>query len=244
MLYEAHDMHSILIIDDDKELCALLTEYLEAESFSCRSAATAEEGLSLARAARWDMVILDVMLPGRNGFEVLRELRGDAFARDLPVLMLTARGEEIDRIVGLELGADDYLSKPFSARELLARMRAVLRRAQGTRADAADSSAPRVVGDLRLWAGSLRAAIGERTTEISTVELRLLEQLLEKPGAVISREHLYRTVLGHNAYPFDRSLDMLVSRLRKKLGPRADDGERIRAVRGEGYMYLLPGGKP
>ncbi len=235
-------MHHILVIDDDQELCDLLREYLLAESFACQCAVTAESGLALAGAERWDMIILDIMLPGKSGLDVLRELRGAPATRDFPVLILTARGEEIDRVLGLELGADDYLAKPFSARELVARIRAVLRRARPAKAPVPETPAAYIAGDLSIWPGSLRVTVGAQKVELSAVELRLLEQLLKTPGTVITREALCQILFGHEARPFDRSLDMLVSRLRKKLGPREDGGERIRAVRGEGYAYLLSGG--
>ncbi len=233
-------MQRILIIDDDIELCGLLTEYLEEAGLSCGCAHRPEQGLALAAEQAWDMVLLDVMLPGQSGLEVLHRLRRLPGTAGLPVLMLSARGEESDKVVGLEMGADDYLAKPFSARELLARIRALLRRvAAGT--DQSAPQAPVQVGDLRLRPDSLQVTVAGKNIEISAVELRLLETLVETPGAVAGRDHLYRTVLGHASHPFDRRLDMLVSRIRKKLGPREDGGERIKAVRGEGYVYLLPG---
>ena len=235
-------MQNILIIDDDTELCDLLTEYLKPEGFACHAESTAHAGMALAAEPGWELVILDVMLPGANGLEVLRELRATPATKALPVLMLTARGDEVDRVVGLELGADDYLAKPFSARELLARIRAILRRSGTPQAAASDPRLPWVVDDLQVWASSLRVTVHGANVEISAIELRLLEKLLQQPGTVIEREHLYRSVLGHASNPFDRSLDMHISRIRKKLGPRPDGGERIRAVRGEGYVYLFSGG--
>ncbi len=230
-------MRNILIIDDDVELCGLLTEYLPAEEFACSCAHRAETGLALATERSWDLLLLDVMLPGAGGLEVLSRLRRNPATEHLPVLMLSARGEESDKVVGLELGADDYLAKPFGARELLARIRALLRRATPT----PEPEPPVQAGDLRLLPGSLLVNVSGRNVEVSAMELRLLEALLEIPGTVVGRDNLYHTVMGHASHPFDRRLDMLVSRLRKKLGPRGDGGERIRAVRGEGYAYLLPG---
>ena len=236
-------MRNILIIDDDEELFSLLADYLNDEGFACLHAPDAATGLARAGQSGVDAVVLDVMLPGMNGFEVLRRLREGEAARDLPVLMLTARGEEIDRVVGLEMGADDYLGKPFSPRELVARLRAILRRAEASASgSAADSIAPAVqqIDDISLNQASPCVLINGREQPLSGAEMRLLGQLTRQIGQVVSRDDLYDAVFGHPAYPTDRSLDMLVSRLRKKLGQRPDGGERIKAVRGEGYIYLLP----
>lgn len=232
-------MRNILIIDDDEELFSLLADYLNDEDFACLPAPDAATGLTLAGQSGVDAVILDVMLPGMNGFEVLRRLRANEATRYLPVLMLTARGEEIDRVVGLEMGADDYLGKPFSPRELVARLRAILRRAGGGAAGAA-GPASRQMDDISLNQASHCVLINGREQSLSGAEMRLLNQLLRQTGQVVSRDDLYDAVFGHPAYPTDRSLDMLISRLRKKLGPRPDGGERIKAVRGEGYIYLRP----
>ena len=230
-------MQQLLIIDDDTELCALLEEYLGGMGFSCRCAHRAETGIALAAENSWDLIVLDVMLPGQSGLEVLRHIRSLEATKHLPVLMLSARGGESDKIVGLEMGADDYLVKPFSAGELLARIRALLRRT-GT-ADASAQPKSLQVGDLHVLPGSLRVSVAGHSVEVSAVELRLLEALIEAPGTVVNRDFLYHALMGHTAHPFDRRLDMTVSRLRKKLGPHEDGSERIRAVRGEGYMYLL-----
>ena len=232
-------MRNILIIDDDEELFSLLADYLGDEGFACLPAPDAATGLALAGRGGVDAVVLDVMLPGMNGFEVLRRLRADEATRGLPVLMLTARGEEIDRVVGLEMGADDYLGKPFSPRELVARLRAILRRAGGGTAEAA-APAVQQIDDIHLNQASQCVLINGREQPLSGAEMRLLSQLARQIGQVVSRDDLYDAVFGHPAWPTDRSLDMLVSRLRKKLGPRPDGGERIKAVRGEGYIYLLP----
>ena len=230
-------MTDILLIDDDHDLFVLLQEYLQEEGFSCSHAPLPEIGLREAVSGAYRAIILDVMLPGMNGFEVLRRLRADNASAMLPVLMLTARGEEIDRVVGLEMGADDYLGKPFSPRELVARLRALLRR---TSYSQADSTMIQVDGLLiKKLASSVIVEGAER--ELSAPEMRLLLKLVHGIGTVVSREALYKDIFGHPAYPADRSLDMLVSRLRKKLGQRRAGGERIKAVRGEGYIYLLSG---
>ncbi len=231
-------MQRILIVDDDVELCGLLTEYLEEAGFSCRCVHRPEQ-VPAAAEQGWDLALLDVMLPGQSGLEVLHQLRANPASSGLPVLMLSAKGDETDKVVGLEMGADDYLAKPFSARELLARIRALLRRAGP--AGGGPGRAPVQVGDLQLHPESLQVSVAEKSVDVSSMEFRLLEALVETPGVVVGRDHLYRVVIGHTPHPFDRRLDMLVSRIRKKLGPREDGGERIKAVRGEGYVYLLPG---
>lgn len=230
-------MANILIIDDDIELFSLLSAYLAAEGFTSVHAADAEKGLREAAKGGHDALVLDVMLPGMNGFEVLRRLRAEEATALLPVLMLTARGEEIDRVIGLEMGADDYLAKPFSSRELAARIRALLRRASPSK-----TTLPlQHVDDLSINRASLCVGVNGRQYEVTVSELRLLTLLTQNIGETVTRDTLYKSIFGHPAYPMDRSLDMLVSRLRKKLGPRRDGGERIRAVRGEGYIYLLTG---
>lgn len=234
-------MKQLLLIDDDWELCALLREYLESEELHCTTAGTGTEGLRLAAGQPWDMVILDVMLPEKNGFEVLSALRSHPSTVRLPVLMLTARGDDVDRVVGLEMGADDYLPKPFNPRELLARIRAVLRRSEPPGADPAKR---RSVGDVSLEEDGFRVRVGEGTVDLTGVEFRLLQLLLEAPGALQSRERLALEGLGRTLRPFDRSLDMHISRIRKKLGPAADGSERIRSVRSEGYVYASRGVKP
>ncbi len=229
-------MNSLLLIDDDVELCGLLAEYLAGEGFTVAAAHEAEEGLRQALSGEHCFVILDVMLPGCSGFEVLRSLRE---ASRIPVLMLTARGEEIDRIVGLEMGADDYLAKPFNPRELTARIRAVQRRA-----GAADAGADQwqqagrlVVGDLCLDPGTRTVQRHGEAVPVTAVEFSLLYELLHKAGRVMAREDLAVKVLGRRLSLFDRSVDVHISSLRKKLGQQGDGLERIKAVRGIGYLY-------
>ena len=227
-------MRKILLLDDDVELCELLREYLAAENFEVEFAHEGSSGLSRALAESVDMVLLDVMLPGRNGFEVLRVVGVESA---VPVLMLTARGDDVDRIVGLEMGADDYLPKPFNPRELVARIRAVLRR-QGEGGELL----PRlVVGDVALDPRSRTVHCGKLEVELTGVEFKLLEALLRSPGRVVSRDRLARVALDRPLEPFDRSLDVHVSNLRRKLGTFADGSPRIRTLRGEGYLLACPG---
>lgn len=223
-------MHRILLLDDDTELCDLLTEYLRPEGFEILVVHDGEEGLAAALSSPVDLVLLDVMLPGKNGFDVLRELRARS---PVPVLMLTAKGDEIDRIVGLELGADDYLPKPFNPRELLARIRAVLRR--GERPET--TSAERLnAGDIEMDVGARIVRIAGKDTELTSVEFKLLEALLRSAGKVVSREKLAMAALERTLGPFERSLDVHVSNLRRKLGPADDGSPRIRTLRSEGYL--------
>ncbi len=235
-------MANVLVIDDDTDLYALLEEYFAKIGICSENAQDGVDGLKRIHEnlENWDIVILDVMLPGLNGMEVLRRLRKDENTRSLPVLMLTARGDVGNTVEGLEAGADDYLAKPFSLRELSARIKAILRRSGKDRPDRPTGTLKRV-DDLVLDGASYTVVRGGVVISLTPMDLRLLEVLLENPGSVVSREELYRRVFEHEPYFQDRSLDMAISRLRKKLGPRSDGGERIRAAWGSGYVFLLPG---
>jgi two-component system response regulator CpxR len=234
-------MNRLLVIDDDCALFALLSEYLGSAGFECDHAADGDVGLAFLARRLPDAVILDVMLPGKNGHEVLRRIRRNAAAKNVPVLMLSARGGEDDKVAGLDSGADDYLAKPFGAKELVARLRALLRRIRA-HGESGDPSAPLILGDLLIDRQTLAVKCGDEVVNITSTELRLLELLIESPGLIVDRDTLYREVIGHPPFASDRSLDMMVSRLRKKLGPRRDGGERILAARGRGYI-LLPSGE-
>lgn len=227
----------ILIIDDDTELCELVTEYLETESFGVEVVHDGTHAVEKAVSGAFSLIILDVMLPGVNGFDVLRQIRSQS---QIPVLMLTARGEEVDRIVGLEVGADDYLSKPFNPRELVARIRAILRR---THSDGSQAKTPQTgslsLGDIDLDTGTRMVHRAGEALELTTVEFELLEVLLRGAGSVMTREQLVEQVLGRTFSPFDRSIDMHVSNLRKKLGPHEDGSERIKSIRSVGYLYTV-----
>jgi DNA-binding response OmpR family regulator len=223
----------ILLIDDDVELCSMLTEYLGRHGFRVKTAHRGDAGLKAALQKPWALVLLDVMLPGMDGFEVLKRIRAES---SIGVLLLTARGEDVDRIVGLEIGADDYLPKPFNPRELLARMRAVLRR---NMTKAAPQSTVLRVRDLELDAGARKASRAGRRLDLTDVEFGLLEMLMRSPGRVVNREDLSKNVLGRRFDPFDRSLDMHVSRLRRKLNQNAEDEEQVKTIRGIGYQLIL-----
>jgi len=232
-------MDRILIIDDDIALCELVTEYLGPLGFEIESVHRGDKGAELALAGKYSIVVLDVMLPGLNGFEVLRSIRSES---RVPVLMLTARGDDVDRIVGLEIGADDYLPKPFNPRELVARIRAILRRARTDERELGDEARELTaralsVGDVNLDTGTRVVTRGGDMVELTAVEFDLLENLLRAAGRIITREELSKAVLGRSISPFDRSIDMHISNLRKKLGHRCGATERIKTVRGVGYIY-------
>lgn len=231
-------MNRLLIIDDDTELCELLIDYLRPEGFLVHCVHNGEEGTNLALSGQHDLVVLDVMLPGLNGFEVLRRIRA---AAKIPVLMLTARGDDVDRIVGLEMGADDYLPKPFNPRELVARIRAIQRRTipfQDGGQAVMERTPRQLVGDLDLNPAAHTLTKSGEKIELTAVEFSLLAVLLKNRGQVLSREDLAVTVLGRRLEMFDRSIDVHISSLRKKLGRLVDGRERIIAVRGVGYQYL------
>ena len=224
-------MEEILIIDDDVALCGLVTEYLEPLGFHVEAVHRGDSGAARALTGVHDIVILDVMLSGLNGFDVLRRIRS---VSKIPVLMLTARGDDIERIVGLEIGADDYLAKPFNPRELAARIRAILRR---TGSNEVHEPSTLAVGDVEIETGTRVVRRLGQVVELTTVEYDVLEMLLRSAGRIMTREELSKQVLGRSASPFDRSIDMHISNLRKKLGHRVGNVDRIKTVRGVGYIY-------
>jgi two-component system, OmpR family, response regulator CpxR len=229
----------ILVIDDDRELCSLLMEYLADEGFEVEAVHSGTEGAELGAKGEHALLVLDVMLPGLNGFEVLRRIRT---VSTIPVVMLTARGEEVDRIVGLELGADDYLPKPFNPRELVARIRAIQRRQAASHKMAASPEPILMVGDLTIDPGRRTVLLGERFVTFTSLEFSLLELLLAQAGLVVSRGELCVQAMGRQLNSFDRSIDVHISSVRRKLGPTDDGSERIKSVRGVGYIYLRPAG--
>ena len=227
-------MDRILVIDDDVELCSLVSEYLQSEGFQIECVHNGESGLERALAGDQVLVVLDVMLPGLNGFDVLRRIRD---ASNIPVLLLTARGEDVDRIVGLEIGADDYLPKPFNPRELVARIRAVLRRSQPN--DDTMGGIVRV-GDVELDPATRTVNRAGKPVDLTSVEFNLLEVLLREAGKVVSREHLVNVVLSRKFSPFDRSIDMHVSKVCKKLGDTEEGSGHIKTIRSVGYLFARP----
>lgn len=231
----------LLVVDDDLELCELLAEFLEPEGFKVDSANNGVDGLEKSLEGGYALIVLDVMLPGMSGFDVLRELRRQT---DTPVLMLTAKGEEVDRIVGLEMGADDYLPKPFNPRELLARIRAIMRRVAQRREGQGAGAEPVSVGDIVFDPASRSVYQDGREVSLTAAEFDLLGVLLKRAGSVVTREELTQDVLGRRLTPYDRSIDVHMSSLRRKLGSKGGTGdpERIRTIRGVGYQYAAPGG--
>jgi two-component system response regulator CpxR len=232
-------MQPVLVIDDDAGLCELVAEYLEPEGYKVEAVHDGEAGVARALSGDHVLAVLDFMLPGINGFEVLRRIRARS---RLPVVMLTARGDDVDRIIGLEIGADDYLPKPFNPRELVARINAVLRRIRPDEQAGLDAAAAKLmIGDVEMEMGTRIVRRAGETVDLTVVEYDLLEKLLRAPGRIVTREEMVRDVLHRALSPFDRSLDMHVSNLRKKLGHQAGDVERIKTVRGVGYIYANPG---
>jgi two-component system response regulator CpxR len=229
-------MVSVLLIDDDTELTKLLEEYLQSEQLHLDAAHDGPSGLQKALANPYAVVILDVMLPGMIGLDVLKQLRQKS---TVPVLMLTARGSELDRILGLELGADDYLPKPFNPRELVARLRAILRRTSST--TPSGPAQPLHLADVELHPESRSVTCAGKPVILTGAEFDLLAAFLRSPGKIISREDLTQAALGRPMSPMDRSIDVHVSNLRRKLGPYDGQQERIKAIRGSGYVYLQPG---
>jgi DNA-binding response OmpR family regulator len=230
-------MERILVIDDDRELCELLAEYMKREGFEVEMAHSGEDGLAMVWNQSFRIVVLDIMLPGgRNGFDILQRIRTRS---EIPVIMLTARGEDVDRIVGLEMGADDYLSKPFNPRELIARIRAVLRRSQYMRPDANTPIASRKfrIGDVELDWNSRLVFCGGESIKLTGVEFQILEILMRNYSKVVSRDELANEVLNRKLTATDRCIDVHVSNLRRKLGPEPEGLERIKAIRGSGYIY-------
>lgn len=221
----------LLVVDDDVELCDLVARFLRGEGFEVDSVNDDAAGVSRALSGAYRLVLLDVMLGRANGFDVLRRIRSRSV---IPVLMLTAKGDALDRILGLEIGADDYLPKPFNPQELAARIRAVLRR---TTPPGGSNRAALTIGDLEIDTGARTVRIGSSRVDLTSVEFDLLEELAAHAGQVASREQLTQHVLGREYSPFDRSIDTHIYNLRRKLGPLADGGERIVGIRGTGYLY-------
>ncbi len=223
---------AILIVDDDRQLRDMLADYLCGEGFTVAQAADGADGVEAVRAGGHDLVVLDITMPVMDGFEALRRLRKFS---DVPVLMLTARGDELDRIVGLELGADDYLSKPFNPRELAARLRAILRRAHSSQA----ATAPAEVDGLRLDPGTRQLFKNDQPVAVTATEYAVMAVLMDAAGSLVDKDHLSREALGRELTPFDRSLDTHISNLRRKLGDGPDGQARIKTIRGRGYQLVV-----
>ncbi|MCF8156354.1 MAG: response regulator transcription factor [Rhodoferax sp.] len=230
-------MPRLLIADDDVELCNLLRQYFDMEGMVLEAVHDGNAVLPALQQSSFDLLILDIMLPGQQGLDVLRQVRR---SDTIPVLMLTARGEEMDRIIGLELGADDYLPKPSSPRELVARVRSILRRSQIAHEDKQGAAVLRVA-DLELNPATRQVFCAGQKIVLTGAEFSVLQELLRSPGQIIDKSELFQRALGRRLQAFDRSLDMHISNLRKKLGAHPDGEARITAVRGAGYVLTLAG---
>ena len=228
-------MIRILLVDDDLELCSMQGQYLSNEGFAVQMYHDGESGLEEALSGDYDLILLDVMMPKLNGIEVLRRLR---IHSNVPVLMLTAKGDDIDRIIGLELGADDYVSKPCTPWELVARVRAILRRADPDKQDSSQLQ-PLKVGALTISAASRSAAWQDNLLDLTSTEFNLLEILCRRAGRTISKEDLSMHTLGRPLARYDRSIDVHVSNLRQKLGALKDGRSPIQTVRGIGYQLVV-----
>lgn len=229
-------MIPVLLVDDDRELTEMLSLYLAREGFQATAVGTGEEGEAQALTGNYQVVVLDVMLPGISGIEVLRRVRARS---QVPVLLLTARGDNIDRIAGLELGADDYVPKPSSPGELVARLRAILRRVQPQLMG--EGMVPEQVrsGALKMWPGRREAHWGAAILELTGSEFSLLEALARQAGQLVSKQDLSLNALGRPLTRYDRRIDVHISSIRHKLGPRADGSSWIQSVRGMGYMLIV-----
>ena len=224
----------ILIADDDTELCDLLKTYLEQEGMQVALVHNGEEAINYCKDNPLDLMILDVMMPIKNGFDTLREIRQK---NNLPILMLTAKGDKIDRIVGLEMGADDYVAKPCDPRELTARIRAIIRRTVQSNVSASIENIL-TIDDVSLNNNSREVKVKSQLIELTSTEFDLLKLLMEKLGQFVTREAISEQILGKRLQSFDRSIDMHVSHLRKKLGLTINQQERIRTLRGNGYQFV------
>jgi len=225
---DATEARRLLVIDDDERLRSLLAEYLGGRGYAVDTVATGEAGLAALEREHFDLVVLDLMLPGIDGLEICRRIRGSS---SIPIVMLTARGEDMDRIVGLELGADDYLPKPFNPRELLARVQAVLRRARG-----APEPELLQVGSLSLDPARRTAFMGEQELELTSTEFDILRTLVAAAGRVVPRERLMEAARGADFASFDRSVDVHVSHIRRKLGDDPRRPKLVKTVQGVGYF--------
>jgi two-component system phosphate regulon response regulator OmpR len=226
-----------IIIDDDIRLQELLKEYLEGYGFQVISKMDGDGVVDAIHMEKPDIIVLDIMLPGKDGFDVLKEVRA---ASSVPVIMLTARGDDTDRIVGLEMGADDYLTKPFNPRELLARMKAILRRLYSEEDDRGEKAFETTIsaGGLILHRTSHTLSCGDRSVELSTTELRILEALMKHPNAVLSRDEIMNFARGRDFMAFERSIDVHISKLRSKVEFISGSRDRIKTIWGSGYMFV------
>lgn len=227
------------MIDDDADLCGMVVTYLKEDGFDASSVQSGEAGLQLMQSQSFDALILDVMMPGMNGHDVLRQLRSGAMAiTPMPILMLTARGDDVDKIIGLESGADDYLAKPCNLRELAARLRAILRRSAHSPGNSREQPLPLTVGNIELDSARRQASQAGSRLALTGAEFSILQILMERAGAAVSKELLMKSALGRDYLPYDRSVDVHVANLRKKLQPDNAVDTPIKTIRGVGYQLV------
>jgi two-component system alkaline phosphatase synthesis response regulator PhoP len=221
----------ILVVDDDREIVRLVRTYLEKSNYEVLVAYDGEMALHILRRERPDLVLLDLMLPGRDGRDVTRVVRGDAGLAAMPIIMLTARVEDHDKIVGLELGADDYVTKPFNPGEVVARVRAVLRRVQG------DASPPRLIrsGEVTIDLDRHQVTVGGDPVHLTRTEFSLLRALAEQPGRPLTRLEMIEKGLGYSYEGMDRTVDSHIKNLRRKLDEAGDAAHQVETVFGVGY---------
>jgi two-component system response regulator CpxR len=228
------DSKHILLVDDDKDIVELLSAYLSSEGYQLTCCYDGVSGLQAMRNGQFDLVLLDVMMPGLTGFEVLSALGG---VSQTPIMMLTAKGDDQDRILGLELGADDYLAKPFNHRELLARIQAIFRRVDLLKQPSTSANKTLNVNHIELNLGTRTVTFHQQAVELTGTEFQVLQVLMEHAGEIVSKEILYQQVLGRRISAFDRSIDMHVSNIRRKLS-KINDRELIKTIRGSGYLLM------
>ncbi|CAM3662813.1 response regulator [Parendozoicomonas haliclonae] len=229
-------MIDVLLVDDDLELCELLVEFLRTESFQVSAVHNGVDGAEAALSGQFSMVLLDVTLPRLNGFDVLRTIRHKS---NIPVIMLTARGDDVDRIVGLEIGADDYLAKPFNHRELVARMKAIMRRMRMPEEGERGRRRQLQIDDLVLNLANHEVLRSGQAVDVTATEFTVLKTLVEKAGELVTREELTQLALNRRLTLHDRAIDMHVSNLRRKIGSKPDNRPRLKTVRGAGYFYIV-----
>ena len=230
---EANQNAQLLMIDDDRELGDMITDFLAGDNLDVTVRHSGEAGIEEFKSGDYDLIILDIMMPGISGLDVLKKVR---LTSTVPVIMLTARGDDVDRIIGLEFGADDYLPKPFNPRELVARIKAILRRAQPQSED----SEVLELGEIRLDSRTHKAGVNQNELQLTGTEFEILKCLLETPGKVVNKEYLSERALGRRLLPYDRSVDTHISNLRGKLEKAGNRNETIQNQRGVGYL-LIPG---
>jgi DNA-binding response OmpR family regulator len=228
------DARRVLLVDDDPQLCAMLAEYLSHEGFLVATVHNGQAGVDAVTAGEIDVVVMDITMPVMDGFEALRQIRTTS---EVPVVMLTARGDEVDRIVGLEIGADDYLPKPFNPRELSARLRAVLRRVNISPATSNDG-APFEQGHIRIEPGSRRLLRSGAPVPVTATVFVIAQLLMRSAGEIVTKDELMEKALGRRLTPYDRSLDTHIANLRKKLGTADDGSALIKTIRGQGYIFV------